>query len=115
MYWLGKTYERKQQPDMAKMYYRGLLKEYPDSYYALKSHSKLHGGAMFSKYSINEKPVVFPVKNASNMKFAIRLAQLGDNDFVKELYKDDMFVQSWVEYNKGNYTNSALIAREAMK
>ena len=115
MYWLGKTYERKQQPDMAKMYYRGLLKEYPDSYYALKSHSKLHGGAMFSKYTISEKPVVFPVKNASNMKFAIRLAQLGDNDFVKELYKDDMFVQSWVEYNKGNYTNSALIAREAMK
>ena len=115
MYWMAKIYDKKQMYDMAKSYYKGVLSKYPDSYYALRANAKLHQGhKMFEDRELCTKPVVFPTKNKSEADLAIKLAQLGDYDFVKELYKNDEFVQSWIEYQQGNYTHSAFIAREAM-
>lgn len=115
MYWMAKIYEKKQMHDMAKSYYKGVLSKYPDSYYALRANAKLHQGhKMLEDRELCTKPVVFPTKNKSEADLAIKLAQLGDYDFVKELYKNDEFVQSWIEYQQGNYTHSAFIAREAM-
>lgn len=115
MYWIGKIYDKKNMPDIAKTYYKGVLSKYPDSYYALRANAKLHQGhKMLENRSLEIKPVVFPIKNKSEANLAIKLAQLEDYDFVKELYKNDEFVQSWIEYQQGNYTHSAFIAREAM-
>lgn len=115
MYWMAKIYDKKQMYDMAKSYYKGVLSKYPDSYYALRANAKLHQGhKMLEDRELCTKPVVFPTKNKSEADLAIKLAQLGDYDFVKELYKNDEFVQSWIEYQQGNYTHSAFIAREAM-
>ena len=115
MYWMAKIYDKKQMYDMAKSYYKGVLSKYPDSYYALRANAKLHQGhKMLEDRELCTKPVIFPTKNKSEADLAIKLAQLGDYDFVKELYKNDEFVQSWIEYQQGNYTHSAFIAREAM-
>ena len=44
----------------------------------------------------------------------IKLALLKDYDLVEELCKKDKFIQSWIAYQKGNYTISAILARNAM-
>ena len=115
MYWMAKIYEKRHMDDMAKSYYKGVLSKYPDSYYAMRANSKLHNGQkMLEDRVLEVKPVVFPIKNKSEANLAIKLAKLKDYDFVQELYKDDDFVQSWIEYQRGNYTHSAFLAREAM-
>ena len=115
MYWLGKVYEKQHKTDLAKSCYKGVITKYPDSYYAMRANTKLHNHqSMFEKQSVNPKPIVFPLNNKSEADFVIKLAKLGDYDFVQELYKNDGFVQSWIEYQKGNYTQSAILAREAM-
>ena len=81
----------------------------------MRANTKLkESHTMFVKDTITEKPVVFPIHNKSEADMAVKLAKLGDYDFVQELYKNDGFVQSWIEYEKGNYTTSALLARDAM-
>src|SRR5574344_312004 len=116
MYWMGKLYEKCHQPDMAEDYYRGVLEKYPDSYYSMRANSKLnHNALMLTDKSLKVKPVVFPINNKSEKELVLKLAELGDYDFVSEIYKEDGFVQSWVEYKKGNYTHSNLLAREAME
>jgi hypothetical protein len=45
----------------------------------------------------------------------IKLALLKDYDLVEELCKKDKFIQSWTAYEKGNYTISAVLARNAME
>ena len=101
---------------MAEDYYRGVLEKYPDSYYSMRANSKLnHNALMLTDKSLKVKPVVFPINNKSEKELVLKLAELGDYDFVSEIYKEDGFVQSWVEYKKGNYTHSNLLAREAME
>ena len=38
---------------------------------------------------------------------------LKDYDLVEELCKKDKFIQSWIAYQKGNYTISTILARNA--
>jgi len=115
MFWMGKIYEKKHMPDTAKSYYKSVISNYPDTYYAMRANAKLNPNiSMFEKNKITPKPIEFPVKKKTETNLALKLAKLGDYDFVKELYKDDEFVESWIEYNKGNYTLSTIIARDAM-
>lgn len=115
MFWMAKVYEKQHQENLAKSYYKGVIVKYPDSYYAMRANAKLHDNhPMFEQDTINYKPVLFPVNNKSEADMAVKLAKLGDYDFVQELHKDNGFVESWIEYEKGNYTHSALLAREAM-
>lgn len=81
----------------------------------MRANSKLNNRApMLSDRNLKVKPVVFPINNKDEKDLVLKLAQLGDYDFVAEIYKNDEFVQSWVDYKKGDYTQSALVAREAM-
>jgi len=115
MYWMGKLYEKCHRNDTAAEYYNGVLEKYPDSYYSMRANAKLNDRApMLSDKNLKIKPVVFPINNKDEKDLVLKLAQLGDYDFVAEIYKNDEFVQSWVDYKKGNYTQSALVAREAM-
>ena len=63
---------------------------------------------------LNDKPVVFPYKKSLDNNLVVRLAYLKDYDLVEELCKKDKFIQSWIAYEKGNYTISAVLARNAM-
>lgn len=115
MYWLAKVYEKQHVNDLANSYYKGVVSRYPDSYYAMRANAKLKDNSlMFEKDTITYKSPVFPISNKTSADLAIKLANLGDYDFIQELYKNDDFVQSWIEYKKGNYTNSVIIARDAM-
>ena len=64
---------------------------------------------------LNIKPVVFPYKKSLDNNLVVKLAYLGDYDLVEELCKKDKFIQSWIAYEKGNYTISAVLARNAME
>ena len=61
-----------------------------------------------------QKPVVFPYKKSLDNNLVIKLALLKDYDLVEELCKKDKFIQSWIAHQKGNYTISAILARNAM-
>ena len=113
MYWMGKIAEKRYQ-DSARSYYKGVISKYPDSYYAFRANAQLSGNYSFEKTLLNPKPIIVPIKNKAEAEIVQKLVDLKDYDLVTELYKNDGFVQSWIEYKKGNYTHSAILARDAM-
>ena len=115
-YFMGKIAYKLKHYDSAKNYYKKVLTNYPDTYYAYRANYNLYkedGVLPFGE--INEKPVVFPYKKSLDNNLVVKLAYLGDYDLVEELCKKDKFIQSWVAYEKGNYTISAVLARNAME
>ena len=64
---------------------------------------------------LTDKPVIFPYKKSLDNNLVVNLALLKDYDLVEELCKKDKFIQSWIAYEKGNYTVSTVMARNAME
>ncbi len=114
MFWIGKIYEMKKNPILAKKYYTTVISKYPHSYYSYRAYCKLNKNKKLTK-EITPKPIVFPYGKKSEQSMATKLVELGDYDFVSELYKNDDFVQSWIEYKKGNLVRSVILAQEAIK
>ena len=115
-YYMGKIAFKLKHYESSNNYYKQVLAKYPDSYYAFRAHYNLYkddGMLMFS--GITEKPVIFPYKKSLDNNLVVKLALLKDYDLVEELCKKDKFIQSWVAYQKGNYTISAILARNAME
>lgn len=113
MYWMGKIAERTNHRDEFVNYYRGVISKYPDTYYAYRAYLRLNNlsGPIISSY-IHEKPVVYPYeKQDSNLN--LKLSELKDYDMLFEINEDE-FVKSWIYYQKGDYSHSMLIARDAM-
>ncbi len=116
MFWLGKIYEHKHNPIISSNYYKGVLTNYPDSYYSYRAYAKLNKNKdLFIETNIKSKPVVFPCEDRNERDMASRLISLGDYDFVSELYKGNKFVESWILYKQGKFVQSAIIAEKAMK
>ena len=116
MFWMGKIYEVKNNPTMSKSYYKSTISKYPDSYYSYRAYSKLHkDNDLFIDANITKKPIVFPCENKNEQDMATKLINLGDYDFVSELYKNDKFVQSWIAYKQGKIIYSTILAEKAMK
>ncbi len=115
MFWIGKIYERNKNGLMAKKYYTDVQRKYPDSYYSFRAYSRLHKNKLMGNKDIKQKPVEFPYGKTTEQSMATKLVELGDYDFVSELYKNDDFVQSWIEYKKGNLVQSVILAQEAIK
>lgn len=114
MYWLGKIYENKTNKIIANSYYKQTISKYPDSYYSYRAYLKLNKTDTLKKET-KPKPIVFPYPSKEEQTLAMKLAGLGDYDFVKELYKNDKFVESWVLYKQGDLTQSTFVAEKAMK
>jgi len=115
-FWMGKVYEKKNNPILAKSYYKGVISKYPDSYYSYRAYSKLNDNQdLFIDKNVNPKPIVFPCNNKDEQDMAGKLIELGDYDFVEELYKHDDFVRSWIAYKQGKPVQSVIIAEKAMK
>ncbi len=113
MFWLGKIAEKSKNYSEYMNIYKGVIANYPDTYYAYRAYlGMLHKqGAMLTDY-INPKSVEYPypLKNAMLKK----LVELQDYDVIDELFGSDEFIKSWILYQKGDYSHSMLVARNAM-
>ncbi len=116
LFWMGKIYERKHNTTLARSFYKSTISKYPDSYYSYRAYSKLNKDKdLFIDINIKQKPIMFPCDDKSEQDMVTKLAELGDYDFVEELYKHDKFVQSWIAYKQGKPVHSVIVAQEAMK
>lgn len=115
MFWMGKLAERTHDYDEFITYYKGVIKRFPDTYYAYRAYLRLSKlrGPLITSY-LNPKPVVYPYKYTRN-NIIVKLVNLKDYDVVKELASGDDFIESWVLYEKGDYSRSMRIARDAME
>ncbi|MBO5739221.1 transglycosylase SLT domain-containing protein [bacterium] len=114
-YYMGRIAYKLKHYDSANNYYKQTIAKYPDSYYAFRANYNLYkDDGAFSFLNITHKPVIFPYKKSMDNNLVIRLALLKDYDLVEELCKKDRFIQSWIAYQKGSFTISAILARNAM-
>ncbi len=113
-FWLAKVSERTKNYKDARMYYRRLIRKYPDDYYAYHAFLNLNRFKHFNSIKLKQKPVEFPYKN-SNYKLIAELIKVKDYGLISQLYKDDRFIQSWLYHQQGDFSNSARIARMAME
>ncbi|MBR1908178.1 transglycosylase SLT domain-containing protein [bacterium] len=115
MFWLAKVHNKLKYYNVEKNYYDKLLKEYPDDYYAFQAYleSKRIENPIL-KTDITEKKVMFPYKMNNSNDMIVKLAMLEDYSLLKDICEKDKFIQSWLEYQKGEYSKSAVIARDAM-
>lgn len=112
MFWLGKIAERNNNYEEYMSYYKSTISKYPDSYYAYRSYLALkHIKSSILNAYIKPQPVEYPYKNAPDI--LLKLAQLKDYE-VMELLTEDDFIKSWIYYQKGDYSHSMLLARDAM-
>lgn len=114
MFWLAKVAQRTKNYEEARSYYRRLIRQYPDDYYAYHAFLNLNRFRHFDIIGLEQKPVIFPYKNNGH-ELVKELAKVKDYGLINQLYKEDAFVQSWLAYLQGNFSSSAVIARDAME
>ena len=115
-YYMAKIASKLKHYESANNYFKQVLTKFPDSYYAFRANYNLYKDDGFLPFlELTEKPVVFPYTKSLDNNLVINLALLKDYDLVEELCKKDKFIQSWILYEKGNYTVSAVLARNAME
>lgn len=114
MFWLAKVAQRTKNYDEARSYYKRLINQYPDDYYAYHAFLNLNRFRSFDVLDLRNKPVEFPYKN-SGYVIVKELAKVKDYGLINQLYPNDDFIQSWLAYLQGNYSNSARIARDGME
>ncbi len=113
-FWLGKISEATENYDQYSQYYKAVISNYPDSYYAYRAYLRLnHENYPLIVKNITPKPVVFPYQHV-NKDLIEKLVELNDYEVVNELCKNDEFIKSWVLHKKGDYTHSVILARNAM-
>ena len=115
LYYMGKIAYKLKHYESADSYFKQVLKKFPDSYYAFRANYNLNKEDGFLPFlEIFEKPVVFPYTKSLDNNLAVNLALLKDYDLVEQLCKKDKFIQSWIAHEKGDYTVSSVLARNAM-
>ena len=115
-YYMGRISTKLKHYESANNYYKQVLAKYPDSYYAFRANYNLYKDDGFLPFlQLAEKPVVFPYRKSLDNNLVINLALLKDYDLVEELCKKDKFIQSWIAHEKGDYTVSSVLARNAME
>lgn len=114
MFWLGKIAEHNGKIEDSANYYKNVIASYPDNYYAYRSYTALkHIKSTLFKASIMPQSIEYPYKGISKKDVVFKLAALGDYE-VLDLITEDEFIKSWLYYKRGNYSQSMLIARDAM-
>lgn len=115
IYYMGRISYKLKHYESATNYYKQVLYKFPDSYYAFRANNNIYKDDGFLPFlELSEKPVIFPYKKSLDNNLVVNLALLKDYDLVEELCKNDKFIQSWIAYEKGNYTLSAVMARNAI-
>lgn len=114
MFWAGKIEQGYYNNQLAANYYQTIINKYPDSYYAYRAFWILKGvKESVINTSLDYKPVEYPYRYPSENDTLYSLLAVKDYDMVLK-YTQDGFIKSWVEYQRGNYTSSVILARDAM-
>jgi outer membrane protein assembly factor BamD (BamD/ComL family) len=113
MFWMAKISERTKNYTQAREYYKKLMRQYPDDYYAYQAFLNLNKFRYFDILPLREKKILFPYQN-SEYEFIIELANVKDYGLINQLCKEDSFIQSWLAYLQGDFSRSAVLARDAM-
>lgn len=115
MFWLAKVYTNIKYYDDAQKLYKNIIQTYPDDYYAFQAYlnSKKISNPIL-KNDINPKPVKFPYRLNKENDMIVKLAMLEDYSLLQSICDKDKFIKSWIEYQKGEYSISAVTARDAM-
>lgn len=116
MFWMGKLSEKLKNYEDSRGYYKSLISNFPDDYYAYHAFLNLHRQSppVIDITDLEDKSVLFPYKRTSDTDLIAKLIEVRDYGLINELCKDDEFVQSWLAYQQGNYATSARMARDAM-
>jgi len=115
MFWLGKVAERNGNHAESNEYYKNTIANFPDNYYAYRAYIALkHLPTTILNAKITPQPVEYPYKNVSKDDVILKLAQLKDYGMLEKII-DDEFIKSWIYYQKGEYSHSMLVARDAME
>ncbi len=115
MYYMGRIAFKLKHYESANNYYKQVIYKFPDSYYAFRASNNLYKDDGFLPFlELTEKPVIFPYKKSLDNNMVVNLALLKDYDLVEELCRKDKFIQSWIAHEKGNYTLSSVMARNAL-
>ncbi len=114
MFWAGKIEQKYYNNLVAANYYQNIINKYPDSYYAYRSYWILKGvSSAVIDTELDYKPVVYPYRYPNENDILYSLLTVKDYDMIQKFTQDD-FIKSWVEYQKGNYATSVILARDAM-
>lgn len=114
LFWLGKIYERDKNSEYMN-FYKKVIVNYPDNFYAYRAYIAMKNiNATVLNADIASKPVEYPYNNVEKNNSIKKLAKLQDYGIL-ELIIEDEFIKSWVLYQRGDYSHSMLIARDAME
>lgn len=114
-YWVGKIYKHSGNSAEANEYFKNVILNHPDSYYAFRSYLKLNDIKNSIITTIIEpKDVIFPYYGKTNSTI-IKLVEYNDYDLLGQIYEQDKFVQSWILYEKGEKSRAMCMARDAMQ
>lgn len=113
-FWLGKINKHSGKTLEANEYFRKVILNYPDSYYAFRSYLQLNDikNSIITTL-IEPKNVIFPYYGKADATI-IKLVEMGDLSIISQIYENDKFIQSWVLYEKGEKSRAMCIARDAM-
>ncbi len=115
MFWAGKIEQKYNNTQAMAAYFQNIINKYPDTYYAYRAYWILKGvRTAVINTNLDYKPVVYPYKYPNDKNVLSILMKVQDYDIITKVIDDD-FIASWVEYQKGNYASSMIIARDAME
>lgn len=114
MYWLGKIALRTGKDAEARDYFQKIILTYPDSYYAMRSYVTANNinNSIITR-QIEPESILFPYYNKANTAL-IKLAEFKDYSALSAVYERDLFVQSWILYEKNEPSKAMVLARDAM-
>lgn len=113
MFWLAKTSERMKNYEEARSYYKALINQYPDDYYAYHAFLNLNRFRKFNLLTLKQNKIEFPYKN-SKYELITELVKVKDYGLLNQLYSENDFIKSWLLNQQGDFASSARIARDAM-
>ncbi len=113
MFWAGKI-EQSYGNSKYQEYFNNIINTYPDSYYAYRAFWIMKNVSTATiNAQLNYKPVEYPYKPPTKGEALYTLLQVQDYNLISKIIKDE-FIDSWLEYEQGNYATSVVIAQEAM-
>lgn len=114
LFWAAKIEQKYYNNDVAVTYYQDIVNRFPDSYYAYRAFWILKGVAQSTiSANLDYKPVIYPYRAPNKEDMLYYLLEVKDYDMMLKYSQDD-FIKSWIEYERGNYSSSTIIARDAM-
>ncbi|MBP3821195.1 transglycosylase SLT domain-containing protein [bacterium] len=114
MFWRAKIEQQYSHNPNYGMFYKNIINNYPDTYYAYRSFWILQdfkNGVIDTDFEY--KPVEYPYQYPTRANILYSLLLVRDYDMIKK-YTNDDFIKSWAEYKKGNYSLSIHLAQNAM-